>query len=153
MRSLLLYSISAILLINTSFINCRKDCITFIKATSQSWIAGIKNGGKGTNYVITCIAGSSSDKLKIEKLLIGSSELEAKVVKDPDVFPGDGNFSAGDTIYVLASRFISSTGKDESQVSSAKKHKGEALLSYRCGSKMKYLSIPSFEVLERLNMP
>lgn len=133
--------------------SCKGPCLTIIKATSQSWVAGIKNGGKGTNYLITCIANAPSDKLKVQKLWIGNTFFEVKAVRSLDTYPEE-TFSAGDTIFIQASRFVSPGEPAPEKTEPVPfKYKGEGLIGYRCGKKMKYSSIPKIEVLERLNMP
>lgn len=139
----------------------KKACFSVIKATKQIWIAGTKNGGTGTNYLITCIASETSEKLKIDQLWVGDYYFEVKAVKTLEAYPKE-KYLAGDTIYIQASRFIKGRGSDENEEPREQetaltpppfKYKGEALLGYRCGKKKKYLTIASFQELERLNMP
>jgi hypothetical protein len=136
---------------------CKPSCFKVVNATKQMYVAGIKYGGKGTNYRITCIANKSSDILKIEKLWVGKDYFEVKAIKFAGITPQE-NFSAGDTIFIEASRFIS--GKEgESQESATPapaapiKYKGEGLIGFRCGTKMKYRSVAKFTELPRINTP
>lgn len=134
---------------------CRKNCIETVKATKQTWIAGTKNGGRGINYQITCVAGAGSDKLKVNGLWVDDQFFEVKAIRTLEVYP-DEKFKAGDTIYILASRFIPGEpgSQPEKKVKAPIKYKGEGLLSYVCGGKKKkYNTIEKFEELERINMP
>ncbi len=154
MQSFILLLLSFLISFSSSERLCRKtSCFKVVKATRQSWVAGTKNGGHGTNYLITCVASTSSDKLKIRKLWIGDQSFEVKAVKDLNAYPQE-KFSAGDTIYIQASRFI--TPNDTTVIRSEpapQKYKGEALIGYKCGNKTRYTPVEKFEVLSRLNMP
>jgi hypothetical protein len=135
---------------------CKNRCFEIIKATSQTYVAGIKNGGKGTSYRITCISSSSSEDLKIDKLWIGQDLLEAKAFKYTGITPEE-KFAPGDTIIIEASRFTSGHGENLEQskanIPPPIKYKGEGLIGYRCGKKTKYRSVKKFEELPRINTP
>lgn len=67
-----------------------KNGLELISATRQSWVAGIRGGGAGTNYEFSCKALSSSEKLVFEGLWVENVFLPFTVSKPFPSLPADG---------------------------------------------------------------
>lgn len=141
----------------------------FIKATSQTWSAGVRGGGRGINYEIHLLAIKSSKKISFDSLKVkdrGTFPLHVIVVTKDGKYQGVSKtpiFSQGDTIKLKASYFtktdfIPKSEQEKMETDSVAKpammnFTGEALITYRSGKKKKTKGVDSFEKLPNLNYP
>ena len=132
--------------------------LRFVDSTSQEWVGGIYEAGKGTNYKITLLAKASAEKLQVEDLWIGDDYFKVQAIKNL-ARKSDLSFAKRDTIYVVSSINFKPTedGKME-QVKLLKKDPpvemtGVALLGYSWKGKKKYMNIASFRKLKKLIYP
>lgn len=132
--------------------------VKLIDATSQEWIAGRYESGRGTDYILTLKARGGSENLVIDKLWVGEVLYEVYAVKDR-AKRSDREFDKGDTIYVQAGKKLKpdETGKmvtvSGKEVSPPVDNPGAALLSYTWKGKRKHLEIDDFRELEKIIYP
>ena len=132
--------------------------VKLIDATSQDWIAGRYESGRGTDFVISLKARGGSDNIRVEKLWVDGYMYEVEAVKDL-AKRSDKSFDRGDTLYVKAGKKLKPDKEGKmKQVSGKnidpeKEYEGAALLAYTWKGKRKYLVIKEFNELEKIIYP
>lgn len=148
-----------------SFCTVEGQDLKLVSATSQRWTAGVRGGGGGVRYVITAVAGQSSNRLKVEHFWVKDHLLPADAfLAHPSVY-GSREFVKGDTLVIRASSFqrgelrLPENDKDMAAQPDttlavpAIKFNGEGLVYFRNGKKKKYLKIEHFQELPHLAYP
>jgi hypothetical protein len=129
-----------------------------IEATSQQWMGGRYESGRGTDYIIKLQAKGGSDKLVVDRLWVGENSFEVRAVKDLARM-SVRDFAKNDTIYLRAGlkyqpdengNMVQVTGE---KVEPPRDFEGEALISYTWKGKRRFLEIDEFTVLEKIIYP
>jgi hypothetical protein len=106
--------------------------VQFLEAHYSNWVAGVKGGGKGSDYSLRLI--SIDHKLSFDSLWVNNRGLS---LKEKDW--------SGDTITLTASYFKSPRHIPEAETAPIP-HEGEALISYTQNNKTHYLEVPKIEL-------
>lgn len=145
-----------IILFSLIFILGKSQDLQLVGATSQTWSGGAPGSPVGIRYSIRLVTKKASTDLKAEGLWIGEEYF-------PAILSGkkrESNFSARDTVYLLASH-MGKLREDDTPTNRIEKpsvplpfkYKGGALIQYRVNKKIKYLIVPAFEQLKPLMYP
>ncbi len=139
-----------------SFISCKKNRLlqqnkhfTILKATSQTWTAGVHGGGSGTEYFFKIIVNSKKE-LKFDFAWINNIKYEIFLAKEsPFISEAPIKLDKGDTITLRVSAMKNNNTKSESPFV----FDGEALISYKIKNKQKYQVVKKITTEESPNRP
>ena len=128
-------------------------------ATTQKCVGANPKNGSGINYRILLKVKRGSRRLKFTKLWINNKEMNFTVLKDQDT-SSNTRFKRNDSVYIVAGYFDKTTNIDRSYADSASKTtlnpaipSGDAVLEYKIGRKMKFLTIEKFSPLKNMVIP
>jgi len=144
------------ILIAIAVIFSGKGDFKLVKATQQGYAGGRAASGYGTNYEITIVAQTSSNKLKFNSLWIGKERLEISLqLQKGQVRDGAETFKKGDTLYIMARKHIRTDNRgnplpeeEKKDKVKAPKYKGAGLIEFSVNGKNKRKEIAKFKELE-----
>jgi hypothetical protein len=126
------------------------DYFAIIRSTSQEWVAGIRGGGRGTDYSFR-LEINTDKELQFDTVWMKNRAYPLFVTKDK---PGDpsqpGVFSKGDVIVLTASDVEYEQAQSQGYIEQAppQRFEGDALIGFRVNGNRMYLNIQEVEVLE-----
>jgi hypothetical protein len=126
------------------------DYFTLIRATSQEWVAGIRGGGRGTDYSFR-LEITTDKELQFDTVWMKNRAYPLFVTKDK---PGDpsqpGVFSKGDVIVLSASGVEYEQAQSQGYIEQEppQRFDGEALVGFRVDGNRMFFVIQEIEVLE-----
>lgn len=114
--------------------------LALISATSMNWVAGIKDGGSGTEYNFTVVVGTDQP-VTISSVQINGTEREHNVHKQGAAVANSPlQIAQHDTLNVHVS-------------TETNKEAASALITYTVGGQEMQLPVDSIEMLETQNRP
>lgn len=139
-----------ILIILSGFPGFFNKDFKFIEATSQEWIGGTRDSGKGVNYKITVQTRTNSDKLKFEEIWIKNKLCRYRMY-NLSIKKFGNNFEKNDTILftatIKADNSDSNYGKDKQLPF---EYNAETIIGYKLKNKMKYKPFDDINLLKPL---
>lgn len=127
------------------------DYFLLINATYENWVAGVKNGGSGTEYHFK-LTVNTNETLSFDSLWVNQHALKAFVAQKDGISNKPAEYGNGDTITVRAS-FIKTPNKQITNVEPPINHSGAALLGYTVNNKRMYFTISEMEKIIGPNRP
>jgi len=121
-----------------------------IRSTSQEWVAGIRGGGRGTDYFFK-LEITTDQELLFDTVWMKNRAYPLFVTKDK---PGDpsqpGVFSKGDVIVLTASdvEYEQDQSQGYFEQSPPQRFEGDALIGFRVNGNRMFFIIQEIEVLE-----
>jgi len=114
--------------------------LVLLEATSMKWVAGIKEGGSGTEYTFTVVVGAKKPVAILDVSINGEKQEYAVIKQGEPVSNMPVHIEQHDTLHIRVSNELSI---DTTQ----------ALINYSIGGKTHQLEVNEIEILETQNRP
>jgi hypothetical protein len=125
---------------NTEVEENKKEFFKLLNATSESWTAGVANGGSGIEYYFK-IKITTSDNIKFDTAWINKKAFEIYISKETNSVSSQPiKYGNGDTITVRVSDLKNQNSKSVN-VNPPKKYDGAALVGFTVNGKRNYFNI------------
>jgi hypothetical protein len=125
---------------NTEVEENKKEFFKLLNATSESWTAGVANGGSGIDYYFK-IKITTSSNIKFDTAWINNKAFEIYISKETNSVSSQPiKFGNGDTITVRVSDLKNQNSKSVN-VNPPKKYDGAALVGFTVNGKRNYFNI------------
>jgi len=125
---------------NTEVEENKKEFFKLLNATSESWTAGVANGGSGIDYYFK-IKITTSSNIKFDTAWINNKAFEIYISKETNSVSSQPiKYGNGDTITVRVSDLKNQNSKSVN-VNPPKKYDGAALVGFTVNGKRNYFNI------------
>ena len=133
--------------------NNEQNSFTLLDASSEDWVAGVRGGGKGTEYYFK-IKINTNDNITFDTAWINNRSFAIHLAqKNNAVSNQPVKFATGDTITLRVSDIHSTKIQNVLNNNSPVKYEGAALIGYAVNNKREYFTIKEIKKQQTINRP